>query len=209
MATRQTPSKTSSAGKGTPAKASTAKAGKGAPPPPASTSRSSPITRAWRAAVDWCGGGLPFATLVVSVLGLADSIYLTVEHFSTKPTFVCPENSTINCLKVTTSAWSWLPAGPVSWSVPVSVAGLAFYIFMVVINSRWGWRAPWPVVHWVRLVSVIVGMLLVLYLVWAELFRINAICLFCTGVHLLTFVLFALVVGSAAFFGVRAIPDKR
>jgi uncharacterized membrane protein len=167
------------------------------------------IARAWRAAVDWSGGGVPFATMIVSVLGLADSIYMTVEHFSTHPSFICPANSTINCLKVTTSAWSWLPAGPVSWSIPVSVAGLAFYIFMVAINSRWGWRASWPVVHWVRLVSLIVGMLLVLYLVWAELFRIGAICLFCTGVHVLTFVLFALVVSSAAFFGVRAVPNNR
>ncbi|GAB3929064.1 hypothetical protein GCM10029976_028010 [Kribbella albertanoniae] len=39
-----------------------------------------------------------------------------------------------------------------------------------------------------------VGVVFVLYLVWAELFRINAICLWCTVVHALTLVLFALVV---------------
>ncbi len=33
----------------------------------------------------------------------------------------------------------------------------------------------------------------VCYLIWAELFRINAICLWCTVVHALTLVLFALV----------------
>jgi uncharacterized membrane protein len=194
-----------------PAKGATvagAKGGKGAPPAtPEQSSARARIAGAWRAAVEWCGGGLPFATIVVSLLGLADSIYLTIEHFSASKTFACPENATINCLKVTTSAWSWLPAGPLKWSIPVSVAGLLFYVLMVVINSRWGWRAPWPVVHWVRLVSVVVGMVLVLYLVWAELFRINAICLFCTGVHVLTFLLFAMVVGRAAFSGVRAISD--
>jgi uncharacterized membrane protein len=195
-------------GKG-PAAVSAAKSGKAAPPAPGKPSPWGRVVGAFRAAVDWSGGGVPFATMVVSLLGLADSIYLVIEHFSSNPTYACPENATINCLKVTTSAWSWLPAGPVSWSVPVSVAGLAFYVFMVIINSRWGWRAPWAAVHWVRLVSVIVGMLLVLYLVWAELFRIDAICLFCTGVHVLTFVLFGLVVGGVAFFGVRAIPDNR
>jgi uncharacterized membrane protein len=40
-------------------------------------------------------------------------------------------------------------------------------------------------------------MVSVLYLLWAELFKIDAICLFCTGVHLLTFALFALVVTEA------------
>ncbi len=29
-----------------------------------------------------------------------------------------------------------------------------------------------------------------LYLLWAELFQIHAICLWCTGVHILTFLLF-------------------
>jgi uncharacterized membrane protein len=33
----------------------------------------------------------------------------------------------------------------------------------------------------------------VFYLVWAELFRINAICLWCTVVHALTLVLFAVI----------------
>ena len=39
-----------------------------------------------------------------------------------------------------------------------------------------------------------VGVLFVFYLVWAELFQIDAICLWCTVVHALTLVLFGLVV---------------
>jgi uncharacterized membrane protein len=79
---------------------------------------------------------------------------------------------------------------------------------MVAANSPWGWRARWQAVHWARLGSVLVGILFVLYLIWAELFRINVICLYCTGVHVLTFILFALIIGRAAYSGVRAIPDK-
>ena len=38
------------------------------------------------------------------------------------------------------------------------------------------------------------GALSVLYLVWAELFRVNAICLWCTAVHLIAVALFIVVV---------------
>ena len=177
-----------------------------APPP----EQPAGLRGAWRRVLGWADGGLPLSALVVSLLGLADSTFLVYQHFSAATTFVgCSDKGGINCEAVTTSAWSYLPAGPVSWSVPVSVAGLAFFAFMVAVNSPWGWRAKWPVVHWARLICVVVGILLVLYLVWAELFRINAICLYCTGVHILTFILFALIVGKVAFSGVRPAPDKR
>ena len=157
--------------------------------------------RAWRALLRWAGGGLPLTTLVVSVLGLADSAYLTYEHFTQSASFACPENATVNCVKVTTSPESHV------FGIPVAVLGLAFFLFMAVVNTPWGWRAPWPAVHWARLGSVVVGIVFVLYLIWAELFRINAICLYCTGVHILTFILFALIVGRAAYSGVRANSD--
>jgi uncharacterized membrane protein len=157
---------------------------------------------AWRETVRWAGGGVPFTALIVSVLGLADAAYLTYEHFTQGASFACPENAVVNCLKVTTSPESHL------LGIPVAVLGLAFFLFMVAVNSRWGWRAPWQALHWARLGSVVVGIVFVLYLIWAELFRINEICLYCTGVHVLTFILFSLIVGHAAFSGVRAIPDK-
>lgn len=156
---------------------------------------------AWRAAARWAGGGVPLAALIASVLGLADAAYLTYEHFTQGASFACPENATVNCVKVTTSPESHV------FGIPVTVLGLAFFLFMAAVNSPWGWRAPWQAVHWARLGSVVVGMVFVLYLIWAELFRINAICVYCTGVHVLTFILFALIVGRAAFSGVRAIPD--
>jgi uncharacterized membrane protein len=223
MATRQTSSKSgkraapSAARAGKPARgtannpaarlakgtaASGGQPSRGGTTPPAKRALSG-LEAAWRAAVSWAGGGVPFATLVVSLLGLADAAYLTYQHFSQSTAFAgCSESGAINCEAVTTSAWSHL--GP----FPVSVLGLAFFAFMIAVNSPWGWRAPWPVVHWARLASVVVGIVFVLYLVWAELFRINAICLYCTGVHGLTFILFGLVIGRAAFSGVRAAPGR-
>ena len=233
MATRQTSSKSgkrpansaagrpaarkaTAAGKTAAGKTAAGKAAAGKPAAAGQPSRGGPpaagkrgpralsgLGAAWRAAVTWAGGGVPFATLIVSLLGLADAAYLTYQHFSQSASFAgCSESGAINCEAVTTSAWSHL--GP----FPVSVLGLAFFVFMVAVNSPWGWRAPWPAVHWARLASVVVGIVFVLYLVWAELFRINAICLYCTGVHVLTFILFGLVVGRAAFSGVRAAPKS-
>ena len=149
---------------------------------------------------------MPLTTLVVSVLGLGDAAFLTYQHFSSSTTFAgCSNRGTVNCEAVTTSAWSYLFG---SHLLPVSVLGLAFFAFMTAVNSPWGWRAPWAAVHWARLAAVVVGIVLVLYLIWAELFRINAICLYCTGVHVLTFILFALIVGRATYSGIRAIPGR-
>src|SRR5262249_8812122 len=101
------------------------------------------VASALRTVVAWCGGGLPFAVIVFTVLGFADSVYLTVQHFTEATAFAgCSEHGAINCVAVTTSDWSRLPAGP-SGGIPVSVAGLAFYVFMLAVNSPWGWRARW------------------------------------------------------------------
>jgi uncharacterized membrane protein len=187
------------AANGKPARTSAAKAGQATPAAEAIPDRRGldALAESWQGLLRWSGGGVAFWTLVVSVLGLADASYLTYQHFSESTTFAgCSENGAVNCVAVTTSQWSHL--GP----FPVSVLGLAFFAFMVVVNSRWGWKAPWAAVHWVRLGSVVVGIVFVLYLIWAELFRINAICLYCTGVHILTFILFALIIGRAAYSGV-------
>lgn len=170
-----------------------------------------PVGQALAASVRWSGGGLPFATILFSLLGLADASFLTYQHFAEATSFAgCAEHGAVNCVAVTTSIWSRVPAGT-SGGIPVSILGLAFFVFMVAVNSRWGWRASWPVVHWARLASVVVGILFVLYLVWAELFRISAICLYCTGVHIMTFILFVLITTRVVMSGVRGVetPDPR
>ncbi|GAA1691905.1 hypothetical protein GCM10009745_41610 [Kribbella yunnanensis] len=133
-------------------------------------------------------GTIPWLTLAVSALGVLVSAYLTYEHFTAGTTLACPETGVVNCMKVTSSKYSEL------FGVPVAVLGLLFFIGMVVLSLPALWRtaSPWPARA--RLAGVVVGVVFVLYLVWAELFRINAICLWCTVVHALTLILFALVV---------------
>ena len=124
-------------------------------------------------------------SLVVALVGLAISIYLTFEHFTASTTFACPETGTINCQKVTTSAWSHI--GP----VPVAVLGLVFFTGMSLLCSPPAWRIRALVP--VRMTGAVIGVLSALYLVWVELFRVDAICLWCTAVHVCTLALLAIV----------------
>jgi uncharacterized membrane protein len=146
---------------------------------------------------------LQWTTWALSIAGLGVSIYLTIVHYSTAVSLACPESGTINCEKVITSPES------VVFGIPVAVLGLAFYVFLVAANSPWAWRAAKPTLpvsflagkpalYWVRLASMIVGIVFVLYLIYTELFTIKAICLWCTSVHVITFFLFVLIVFSAA-----------
>jgi uncharacterized membrane protein len=123
-------------------------------------------------------------TWILSLAGLGVSIYLTIAHYNTAVTLACPATSTINCEKVTTSPELLV------FGIPVAVLGLAFYVFLAVVNSPWAWRITWPPLRWARVGSVVVGILFVLYLIYAEMFSIRAICLWCTSVHVITFALF-------------------
>jgi uncharacterized membrane protein len=136
-------------------------------------------------------GWLPLATFVLSLYGLGASIYLTLAHYDTSIHLACADNGLVNCEAVTTS-----PESIIFGIFPVAVLGLAFYVFMVAVNSPWGWRlsVAQPLVSRVRLGSVIMGMGFVLYLIYAELIEINAICLWCTSVHVATFLIFVLVI---------------
>jgi uncharacterized membrane protein len=136
---------------------------------------------------------LRWTTLVLSVAGLGVSIYLTIAHYTSTNILVCSDKGVIDCAKVTSSSQSM-----VFGVLPVAVLGLAFYVFMVAINTPWGWRAQLPAIWWARLGSVIVGIGFVLYLLYAEIIQIGNICLWCTSVHVITFLLFVLIVFAAS-----------
>jgi len=139
---------------------------------------------------------LRLTTFLVALAGLGVSIYLTIAHFTESTLAGCNETAgLVNCTKVTTSPQSYV------FGIPVAVLGLAFYLFMVAIMSPWAWRATRREVHLVRIAALIAGMGFVLYLLYAELFIIGSICLYCTSVHALTFILFVLTMFAAASWG--------
>ena len=150
---------------------------------------------------------LQWTTFVLAIGGLGVSAYLTWEHFQS--TFQgCSGTGTVNCLKVTTSAQSWVTVIPGAWAIPVAICGLLFYaLVMVPIMSPWAWRLHSTRVHQLRIAALIAGMGFIVYLIYAELYQIDAICLYCTSVHAITFVLFALAVFAAAMWGLTPEED--
>jgi uncharacterized membrane protein len=139
-----------------------------------------------------CGG----STFALAILGLAASAYLTYTHYTDSALAGCTETSgAINCGKVTTSPQS------IVFGIPVAVLGLAFYVFLVAIMSPWAWRSGRREIALTRLLSLVAGIGFVLYLLYAELFQIRAICAYCTSVHIITFLLFVLTGLAAAIWG--------
>jgi uncharacterized membrane protein len=133
------------------------------------------------------------ATLLASVAGLGASVYLTVAHYTTAVVLACPATATVNCQKVTTSAQSQI------LGIPVAVLGLAYYTLMLALNLPPAWKSPQPWLRRARVLTAAGGIGFVAWLVYAELFIINAICLWCTTVHVITLALFCLVaLGTAA-----------
>ncbi len=121
--------------------------------------------------------------LGLAVIGTLLSAYLTYEHYTQNKTLACSATATVNCAKVTESQWSSF------LGIPVALLGLGFFLVMVVLCTPRLMRAPGRRWDAVRLVLAGVGLAFALYLVFAELFHIGAICLWCTGVHVVTFLL--------------------
>jgi len=140
---------------------------------------------------------LQLVSFVLAILGLAVSAYETYAHFNGSHLLGCSSKpGTFDCTAVITS-----PQSMVFGVIPVAVLGLLFYVFAVPIMSPWAWRARSREINLLRLGSLVVGMGFVLYLIYAELDLIRQVCEYCTGVHIITFLLFCITVFSAAIWG--------
>ena len=165
---------------------------------------------AWAEEAGWRGGGprrwWGWAALALSLAGFGDSLYLTVEHFTQGIPF-CPNTGFENCAKVTTS-----PQAEVFGVLPVALVGLVFFAVVVAVNLPALWRRGGLLgrrLAYGRLALVVAGIGMVVYLVYSELFTIKSICLYCTGVHVVTFLLFALVVATFPTMASAAGPEER
>ena len=135
---------------------------------------------------------LPILGMALALLGLAVAAYLTVEHYTSPTLLACPENTVINCRKVTSSPQSVILGIPVVW------LGIAYFTAMVAANTPAAWRSRNRLLRSGRLLLSVAGIGTALYLVYAELFEINAICLYCTAVHVLSAALFILTAFGTA-----------
>lgn len=139
------------------------------------------------------------ASAILVVIGLADAAYLTVTHFTTTVHLACSGSGTIDCEKVTTSPQAYI------LGIPVAVLGLVYFVVYAGLCTPAAWRSPEPLVRYARLAWAIGGVCTVVYLIYAELFEIDAICLWCSLVHVVTIALFVVVVvGEALIEGVSS-----
>ena len=115
---------------------------------------------------------LQVLAIALSVAGVAVSIYLTVLHFiGFAP--ACLATGPVNCEAVLSSPYAVI-AGT---TVPTSAAGIAWFAISAVLWVRGFGRV---LLAWSAL-----GLVTVLYLVFVEIVRIGAICLWCTAAHVL------------------------
>ncbi len=122
--------------------------------------------------------------LLLCLLGIADATYLTIAHYATKVVLACPSTGFIDCAKVTSSTYSAV------FGIPAAVLGLGFFLLMFVFQLPMLWRSENVMLRNARLGYSIAGLLSVFWFVYVEFHKLNAICLYCTGVHILTFLLF-------------------
>ncbi len=131
--------------------------------------------------------------LVMSLIGLGISIYLTIVHYDTKVSLLCTTGGVINCQSVTSSAYSTLPGT----SIPVTIPGMLWFIALGVVAGMqlWAVTRDHAEAQWLRpamLLWTAVGLLFVLYLVYCEIVLVQRICEWCTAVHLLTLAAFVI-----------------
>ena len=132
--------------------------------------------------------GIQVTCLTLSLVGLVVAAYLTVAHYTSPALLVCSDRGMVDCAQVTSSPQS------VVLGVPVADLGALFFVAMSILNLPPLWRSSAPIVRGARLGLVWVGMGSVLWLIYAELFLVHAICLYCSLVHAVTFALFVLIV---------------
>jgi uncharacterized membrane protein len=136
----------------------------------------------------------PLATAIIALalVGLGISIYLTVEHYRNVAP-VCTIGGAFDCARVTSSAYSVLPGT----SIPITIPGMLWFVVSGGFAAAMLWylarerREPPQLRLWFVLWAG-AGLAFVLYLVYVEIVQLRALCAWCTGVHVLTLVIFLL-----------------
>lgn len=126
--------------------------------------------------------------LLLSLLGVAITIYLTSVHYENVP-LVCSDSGLVNCARVLSSSFSVVPGT----SLPITIPGFAWCIVaaalaiagLLATSHRWQRR-----IRWAQCIWALSGMLVVLYLVYVEIVRLRTICAWCTVLHVLILVMF-------------------
>lgn len=136
------------------------------------------------------------AILLMALVGLGISIYLTVVHYQGSAVAFCPSTGIVNCNKVTSSGNSVL----FGTSIPITIPGMLWFVVsggmaLVALMALWRNRLEPPRLRLAQVLWGAVGMVFVLYLVYAEIVLLHSLCEWCTVIHVLTFATFLIALG--------------
>jgi uncharacterized membrane protein len=135
--------------------------------------------------------------LALSLIGAGLAGYLTYEHYTSSTSLSCPAGGGImDCLKVTTSQYASIGG------TPVALLGLIFFLVMATFHTRRAWASTSTAVRSARVLWSIMGVGTAMWLVYAELFKLHAICLWCTAVHVVSVLVFIVTAFGTATAGV-------
>lgn len=115
--------------------------------------------------------------LLASLAGLGISIYLTVVHYSGVP-LACLASGAINCEAVLSSSYAVIGGT----QLPTSAAGIVWFAVSAAMWTRPAGR--------IQLAWAAVGLVTALSLVYIEIVRVGAICLWCSAAHALVLLIF-------------------
>lgn len=111
---------------------------------------------------------LPVAASLLALVGLADSIYLTVHHYTNEPV---PCSLVEGCETVLTSAYAEIAGVPIA-----AFGALAYFVaFSLAILTAFGNRSMWLLFGVQAFVMASVSA----YLIYLQGFVIGAFCQFC------------------------------
>jgi uncharacterized membrane protein len=132
---------------------------------------------------------------VLSLLGLADSLYLA-KHKADGTPLLCNIENLSGCNVVANSPYSDV------FGIPLADLGVLFYIAMLVLVC---FEYLFSHIHARRalLVATAVGALLSLYFIFVQIFLIRALCIYCIGSAIIAF---ALLVCMVTFFKKQESP---
>lgn len=121
--------------------------------------------------------------LIVALLGFADAMYLTIEHYLG----AIPPCSIGGCEKVLTSEYSTV------FGVPVALGGVIYYLIMLVGVFGYIESKNEKLLRWTLLFTVF-GFVSSLYFFYIQAFVLKAFCLYCLGSTITSTLLFVLAI---------------
>jgi uncharacterized membrane protein len=131
---------------------------------------------------------IPLLAALVALVGLADSVYLTVEHYKNE---LPPCTIVQGCEQVLTSSWAQI------YGVPTSLFGAAAYFvaFALALLVAFGNRSLWNLFG----LQVILMSLFTVFLLYLQAYVIGVFCQFCLLSAITTFTMLVLFIVSKLF----------